>query len=99
MTNPMDTDYPAGSWQPHKPKTWPWVFGTVKQPTKLEEWIDHKRDPVTLAPIMVERWIPAGTKVKIVMVSRFGDVGITDDLTAERNYLARVYLDALERST
>lgn len=25
--------------------------------------------------------IPAGTRVKVVMVSRFGDVGITDDMS------------------
>lgn len=39
--------------------------------------------------------IPAGSMVKVVMVSRFGDVGITEDLSAERGYGARVSLDAL----
>lgn len=37
----------------------------------------------------VERIIPAGTKVRIVMMSRFGDVGITDQLD-ETGYCARV---------
>ena len=34
--------------------------------------------------------IPKGARVKCVMVSRFGDCGITDDLNAERGYVARV---------
>ena len=37
----------------------------------------------------VEKIIPAGTKVRIVMMSRFGDVGITDQLD-ETGYCARV---------
>lgn len=37
----------------------------------------------------VERTIPAGTRVRIVMVSRFGDVGITDQLD-HTGYCARV---------
>lgn len=40
--------------------------------------------------------IPKGTKVKIVMVSRFGDVGITDDLDKQFGYRARVSFDDLE---
>ena len=48
---------------------------------------------------MVERRIPAGTKVKIVMVYRLGDVGITDDLTAKTGYLARVFLSDLKPAT
>lgn len=39
--------------------------------------------------------LDAGARVKIVMVSRFGDVGITNDLTAETGYHARVELDSL----
>lgn len=35
----------------------------------------------------------SGTRVKIVMVSRFGDVGITEDLNAENGYGCRVNLD------
>lgn len=40
--------------------------------------------------------IKAGTLVKVVMVSRFGDVGITDDLTKEYGYKTRVSLSLLE---
>ena len=38
----------------------------------------------------VSRIIPAGTRVRIWMVSRFGDVGITDNLTSAIGYDARV---------
>ena len=34
--------------------------------------------------------IKAGTRVKVVMASRFGDVGITTDLTRDRGYDTRV---------
>lgn len=37
----------------------------------------------------VEKILPAGTKVRIVMMSRFGDVGITDQLDRTA-YCARV---------
>jgi hypothetical protein len=43
-----------------------------------------------------ERVVKKGTPVKIVMVSRFGDVGITDNLKAEHGYHARVTFDQLE---
>lgn len=92
-TNPMDL-YPAGTWVPHKPETWPFRFGTVKEPTELRFW-DGSRDAKG-EPAFTYRTIPAGTKVKIVMVSRFGDVGITDNLEAENGYGARVFLNVLE---
>ena len=37
--------------------------------------------------------IPIGTTLKIVMVSRFGDCGLTDDLNAENGYHLRVNFD------
>jgi hypothetical protein len=37
----------------------------------------------------------AGVPVRIVMASRLGDVGITENLAAERGYSARVWLDEL----
>mgnify|MGYP003704718659 CR=1 FL=1 len=37
---------------------------------------------------------PAGTTLKIVMVSRFGDCGLTDDLNAEFGYHVRIDLDS-----
>lgn len=40
--------------------------------------------------------IKAGTHVKVVMVSRFGDCGITTDLSVDRGYVTRVMPSALE---
>ena len=40
--------------------------------------------------------LPKGSKVKVVMCSRFGDVGITPDLTTEHGYIARVDPSDLE---
>ena len=34
--------------------------------------------------------LAAGTRVAVVMASRFGDVGITDDLDAEHGYSRRI---------
>jgi hypothetical protein len=36
-----------------------------------------------------------GKRVRVVMASRLGDVGITEDLDAENGYSERVYVDAL----
>ena len=36
-----------------------------------------------------------GRKVRVVMASRFGDVGITRDLGAERGYTKRVFIEEL----
>jgi hypothetical protein len=85
------SDYPLTQWQPHKPATWPWRIGKLRQPTRLRIWNGHGADPE-----FTERWLPAGAYVKIVMVSRFGDVGITDDLDAEHSYHSRIDLEMLE---
>lgn len=78
-------------WVPHKRETWPWRIGTVKEPTDLRTWNGHGADPE-----FTYRTIPAGTKVKIVMVSCLGDVGITDNLDADNGYSARVLLEELD---
>lgn len=41
-------------------------------------------------PVMEPVPLKAGQLVKVVMVSRFGDCGITPDLDAEHGYVARV---------
>lgn len=46
-------------------------------------------------PEYTEIPLEAGHRVKITMVSRMGDVGITDDLTAENGYTARLFLEQL----
>ena len=75
------------TWIPHAPATWPAHFGTLRSSVTIEDY----RKPGTID----HRTIQAGTRVRIVMVSRFGDVGITDDLTTSRGYLARVSLETL----
>jgi hypothetical protein len=61
----------------------------------------------TTVPITMHRWqgrgdeyidevIPAGRTLKIVMISRFEDVGLTDDLSAENGYHVRVPLDSAD---
>ena len=89
--NPMD-DYPVGTWIPHRRETWPWRYALLQDNTKFQKWNGHGA-----APEFTEYWLPAGTQVKIVMVSRLGDVGITPHLEADRGYDARVFLDALEQ--
>lgn len=82
------------TWTPHKPSDWPFRFATLNEQTRFREWINYKRDQRG-EPIFEYRWAPAGTKVRVVMASRFGDVGITDNLTAEAGYLARVTVEKL----
>jgi hypothetical protein len=38
--------------------------------------------------------IPAGATLKIVLISRLGDFGLTDDLTAEYGYRIRLPWDS-----
>ena len=66
------------------------MFAEVTKPTSFYQGSWDKN-----APVMADREIPAGTTVKIVMWSRFGDVGITDDLEADQGYGARVNLSEL----
>lgn len=75
-------------WIAHERNTWPFRYMTVREGQE-----------VTLNPALDEskkKVLPSGTRVKIVMVSRLGDVGITDILTAETGYSLRVYLANLE---
>jgi len=78
-------------WLPHKPETWPYKFARLKKPVEMwhfKGWRDNEQqfDKVACA---------SGQLVKIVMVSRLGDVGITEDVTAENGYGIRVPLDDL----
>ncbi len=52
-----------------------------------------KADPGPLWAAHQGKW------VRIVMVSRFGDVGVTDNLDAENGYRLRVYLPELSQFT
>lgn len=60
----------------------------LKVPVEVEYyqgyWCEGKP---AMSPIVT---LPVGTTVKVVMVSRLGDVGITEDLSKERGYGARI---------
>lgn len=47
-------------------------------------------------PVMIAHPLVRGMLVRVVMVSRFGDCGITDNLLAESGYIARVKPEHLE---
>lgn len=70
-------------WVPHERKTWPWRYATLKKDINFFYGDNNE----------TEKIIPAGTTVKIVMVSRLGDVGITDDLSKDFGYQRRVSFD------
>ncbi len=69
------------------------AYATVTQPVVLHKW-NGSHYPTTEAN-MTRVDVPAGTTLKIVMVSRFGDCGLTDDLNAENGYSLRVDLDSI----
>jgi len=75
-------------WQPHKPDTWTHRYAKLRAPLKMSHFTGWVRGAETWREVDLE----AGHAVKIVMVSRFGDVGITENLTAETGYGARVCL-------
>lgn len=66
---------------------------TTKEPMTLHIW--NQRRPGE--PEYTDKPLPVGTRVKIVMVSRFSDVGITDDLNAENGYHLRVNIADFEQ--
>lgn len=69
----------------HDRRPRPKLFATTTVPVTLHKWYGHGSDPE-----WVDVELPVGTTVKVVMYSRFGDVGITDQLDAEHGYSARV---------
>lgn len=68
------------------------AYCTVAKPITLSKWngvhpVDKNTTDVVVQP---------GTTLKIVMVSRFGDCGLTDDLDADHGYHVRVNPDDKE---
>lgn len=88
MSNPL-----IARWIPHKPETWAFRYMTTKEPLTLRRW--NQKHPVEKNEMVVV--LPIGSRVKIVMVSRFGDVGLTDDLSAEHGYHVRVSFEDLDK--
>ncbi len=86
----MDSEH----WVPHKRETWPWILGRVEHDINGEKYLGHwDADGPVMKPVPIKK----GTLVRIVMVSRFGDVGITPYLEDCIGYVARVSLDELRR--
>ena len=81
-------------WVPHKRETWPWSFGRVKRDIVGREYMHEWNEA---GPIMKDVLMIKGTLVRIVMVSRFGDIGITPYLDDPIGYLARIGFDDIER--
>lgn len=68
------------------------AYATITQPVILHKWNGSHYPSVEANTEKVQ--VPAGTTLKIVMVSRFGDCGLTDDLNAENGYNTRVDFDS-----
>ena len=79
-------------WLPHKPETWTHRFAKVRKAVTMEHYLGYWKDG---EPAMREVPVDAGSLVKIVMVSRMGDVGITEDLQADSGCGVRVLLNDL----
>lgn len=84
--HPMDH-----GWIPHEPRTWKYHFASLRHPLVAKRW--NQRKPGL--PEYTDVPLKAGQRVRIVMVSRMGDVGITEDLTVSSGYIARVELESL----
>lgn len=85
--HPMDH-----GWLPHKPDTWPYRYAKLREARVMRHYTGRWDGN---HPVMREVPCESGQKVRIVMVSRFGDIGITENLDAENGYGARVNLEDL----
>lgn len=73
----------------HLGPTHAYVTSTV--PITMHRWKGH-----CACPEFIDDIVPAGSTLKIVMISRFQDVGLTDDMSAENGYHVRVPLDSAD---
>ena len=67
------------------------VYATTTKDVTMYVW--NGQHYPTVSANMTEHTCKAGTKVLVWMVSRMGDVGITDNLIDARGYDARVDVD------
>lgn len=82
---------------------WGMKGGFGKEADALTWFLFVNRQPAVLKYLILGRGIPdpvlfadyKGKRVRVVMASRFGDVGITEDLEAERGYSDRVAVEDL----
>lgn len=90
ITTPESVPQDFG-WRPHKPETWTYHYADLKEPLTMKHFLGWERGEAKMQKVP----LAAGHRVRIVMVSRFGDVGITEDLDSENGYGARVSIDSL----
>lgn len=86
----LDAKYGAGKW--HCDDLWE----AKTLPPCVQSYLDTARAPAHgqgIAPPLFATH--DGKRVKIVMASRFGDVGITENLSAKNGYSKRVFLPDL----
>jgi len=84
-------------WVPHDRQTWKFRYARLKKDVTGLRYLGRWGKVGNLeGPMMETIPLSAGTLVKIVMVSRFGDVGITERLEDEYGYIIRVELADLE---
>jgi hypothetical protein len=75
------------------------IADDTTQPQCLRDFINHARAPAhgalldTPRPDLFADY--EGERVKAVMASRFGDIGITKNLDAKTGYMARVMVGEL----
>jgi hypothetical protein len=68
-------------------------YATTAAPLEMSKWNGHHHPSVEAN--MTYTPIPVGTTLKIVMASRLGDCGLTDDLAADYGYgLRMIWEDA-----
>jgi predicted LPLAT superfamily acyltransferase len=71
----------------------------ITQPLALRKYLNHARSPAhgALLPEPHPKLYATlnGGRVRCVMASRLGDVGVTTNLATERGYSARVHIEQL----
>ena len=80
------------SWRPHKRETWTAQYADLVYPQTMSHYTGKH---LGNEPVMDECECRAGTRVRIVMVSRLGDVGVTERLGDENGYGCRLLIDDL----
>jgi len=67
------------------------AYVTTTAPITMHRWQGHGAKPE-----FIDDEVPGGRTLKVVMISRFGDFGLTDDLNAQNGYHARVDFDSTD---
>lgn len=77
MGNESDMPIDRAGWIPHGPEAWPFRYAVLNS--------DLRKRPEG------EEAFVKGMIVRVVMASRFGDLGITRNLDSDHGYQARVW--------